>query len=94
MGAKETSCYEKLPLEMLGGFYYYINKNIEDGILSDAMYNEINLIQQVADKKGISLTDLYHQGSLMKWSTCRTVPNASVAWGYLLRLVVKEDFKE
>ncbi|OOQ91894.1 hypothetical protein [Bacillus cereus] len=60
------SLYDRLPLEMLAGFYYHISKNIEDGILSNAMYHEINLIEQVAIKKGISLTDLYNQGSLMK----------------------------
>lgn len=62
---KET-IYDKIPIELLAGFYYHINKNIEKGILSNAMYHEINLIKQVAVKKGISLTDLYNQGSLMK----------------------------
>lgn len=59
--------YNRLPLEILAGFYYQISKNIENGILSNAMYHEINLIEQVAIKKGISLTDLYNQGSFMKW---------------------------
>ncbi len=61
-----NTLYDRLPIEMLAGFYYHINKNIEKGILSSAMYHEINLIKQVAVKKGISLTDLYNQGSLMK----------------------------
>ncbi|GGB62080.1 hypothetical protein [Fictibacillus barbaricus] len=43
------------PLELLAGFYYEINKNIENGILSDAMYNEISLIEQAALKRGIPL---------------------------------------
>ena len=60
------SLYDKIPIELLAGFYYHINQNIEKGILSNAMYHEINLIKQVAVKKGISLTDLYNQGSLMK----------------------------
>ena len=50
----DDSMYDKIPIRMLAGFYYHINKNIEDGILSDAMYHEINLINQVASKKGIS----------------------------------------
>jgi hypothetical protein len=60
------SLYDRIPIKLLAGFYYHINKNIEDGILSDAMYHEINLIKQVAKKKGISLTHLYERGSLMK----------------------------
>lgn len=60
------SLYNRLPLEMLAGFYYHISKNIENGILSNAMYHEINLIEQVAIKRGISLIDLYNQGSFMK----------------------------
>jgi len=63
----KISLYDKLPLEMLSGFYYHINKNIEEGILSDSMYHEIRLIRQVAMKKGISLTYLYNKGSLTKW---------------------------
>ena len=45
--------YDKLPLKLLAGFYYYINTNIEKGILSEAMYHEIDLIKQVAIKRGI-----------------------------------------
>jgi len=63
---EKVSLYDELSLEMLAGFYYHINKNIENGILSNAMYHEINLIKQVAIKQGISLTFLYDQGSLMK----------------------------
>jgi len=58
--------YDKLPLEMLSGFYYHINKNIHEGVLSNSMYHEIRLIRQVAIKKGISLTYLYNKGSLIK----------------------------
>lgn len=58
--------YDSLPLEILVEFYYYIIKNIEEGILSHAMYYELNLIKQVAEKKGISLIYLYNQGSRMK----------------------------
>lgn len=66
MEKEGVSLYDRLPIEMLAGFYYHINKNIENGILSDAMYHEINLIKQVAEKKGISLTYLYNRGSSMK----------------------------
>ncbi|WP_186668724.1 hypothetical protein [Sporosarcina sp. BP05] len=66
MDDEGVSLYDRLPLEMLAGFYYHINKNIENGILTNAMYHEIDLIKQIATKKGISLTDLYNQGSLMK----------------------------
>lgn len=66
MDDEGVSLYDRLPLEMLAGFYYHINKNIESGILTNAMYHEINLIERIAIKKGIFLTDLYNQGSLMK----------------------------
>jgi len=66
MDDEGVSLYDRLPIAMLAGFYYHINKNIENGILSNAMYHEINLIKQVAKKKGISLTHLYERGSTMK----------------------------
>ncbi len=62
----EASLYDELSLEMLAGFYYHISKNIENGILSNSMYHELDLIKQVAKRKGISLTYLYKQGSLLK----------------------------
>ena len=58
--------YDKLSLELLAGFYYYINVNIENGILSEAMYHEIDLIKQVAIKRGIPLGYLYKKGSMIK----------------------------
>lgn len=59
------SLYDKIPIEMLAGFYFYINQNIDKGILSDAMHIEIKLIEQSAKRKGISLEELYEQGSLV-----------------------------
>jgi hypothetical protein len=58
--------YDKLPLEFLAGFYYHININIEKEILSEAMYHEIDLIKQVAIKRGIPLDYLYRKGSMIK----------------------------
>lgn len=58
--------YDKLPSEFLAGFYCYINLNIKKGILSDAMYHEIDLIKQVAIKRGISLDYLHKKWSMMK----------------------------
>jgi hypothetical protein len=58
--------YDQLSSEVLAGFYYYININIEKGILSESMYHEIELIKQVAFKKEISLEWLYAKGSMMK----------------------------
>lgn len=55
--------YGELPSEMLAGFYYYININIDKGILTDAMHSEIKLIEGVAKMRGISLEKLYEQGS-------------------------------
>ena len=66
MDDDETFLYDRMPVKLLAGFYYHINKNINNGILSNAMYHEINLIKQVAVKKGISLTHLYERGSTIK----------------------------
>ncbi|WP_076371869.1 hypothetical protein [Peribacillus simplex] len=62
-GERKSSLYDKLPLELLAGFYFEINKNIEKGILSDAMYHEIRLMEQSALKRGISLECLQDNGS-------------------------------
>jgi hypothetical protein len=58
--------YDKFLLEILASFYYYLNTNIEKGILSDLMYHEIELVKQVAFRRGISLEWLYNKGSMMK----------------------------
>lgn len=50
--------YEKLPMEVLAQFFFYINKNIEDGILSEAMYHEVDLIVKALEKQGKKLEDL------------------------------------
>ena len=63
MKIKKSSLYDELPLELLAGFYYEINKNIEKGILSGAMYHEIRLMEQTALKRGISLEYLYDKGA-------------------------------
>jgi hypothetical protein len=47
--------YEKLPKDLLIDFYNEINKNIEKGILTKAMYYELGLLISVMDKKGILL---------------------------------------
>ncbi|TVX76495.1 hypothetical protein FQP34_24725 [Peribacillus simplex] len=63
MENKKSSLYDELPLELLAGFYYEINKNIEKGILSSAMYHEIRLMEQTALKRGISLEYLHDKGA-------------------------------
>jgi hypothetical protein len=60
---EESSLYDKLPLELLAGFFYTINQNIKTGNLSNAMYQEIKLIEETALKRGISLEYLYDKGS-------------------------------
>ncbi|MGE8077340.1 hypothetical protein [Peribacillus loiseleuriae] len=47
--------YDKLSMDLLVEFYYEINLNIKKGILSHAMYHEIELIKQAANRRGISL---------------------------------------
>lgn len=63
MENKKSSLYDELPLELLAGFYYEINKNIEKGNLSGAMYHEIRLMEQTALKRGISLEYLHDRGA-------------------------------
>ncbi|MFD6211217.1 hypothetical protein [Peribacillus sp. NPDC060253] len=62
MVKEKCSFYDKLPLDLLAGFYFEINKNIEKGILSDAMYHEIRLMEQSALRRGISLEYIHDKG--------------------------------
>ena len=57
------SLYDKMETEMVAGFYYFIKDNIDKGILSNAMQSEIKLIERTAKRRGISLEELYEQGS-------------------------------
>ena len=58
----DDSLYDKMETEMVAGFYYFINEKIDQGILSNAMKSEINLIKRTAKKRGITLEELYEQG--------------------------------
>ena len=59
----DDSLYDKMETEMVAGFYYFINEKIDKGILSNAMQSEIKLIERTAKRRGISLEELYEQGS-------------------------------
>jgi hypothetical protein len=59
-----TSLYDYLPKEMLAGFHYQIQRNIEKGILSPAMYHELRLIEKAARKSGVSMDYLRKQGRI------------------------------
>lgn len=64
MMKEKSSLYDKIPLVLLTGFFYEINKNIQKGILSKAMYHEIRLIEKAALKRGVSLIyqpDMIHK---------------------------------
>jgi len=52
--------YEDLPDEILTQFYFEIKKNIEKGILSQAMEHELELIKEAAAKKGVVISDFHH----------------------------------
>ncbi|CDN39366.1 hypothetical protein [Bacillus thuringiensis] len=52
------SLYGQLPDDLLAGFFMEINRNIQTGILSEAMYHEIALIQIAAQKRNLSESDL------------------------------------
>jgi len=51
------SLYKQLSDALLVGFFIEINKNIAKGILSTAMYQEINLIKTEMKKRNISEID-------------------------------------
>lgn len=57
-GGGDLTFYEGLPTDLLAKFYYEIQKNIDCGMLSDAMHQEINLIKIEAKKRGITLLEL------------------------------------
>ena len=59
----DDSLYDKMETEIVAGFYYFINKNIDKGILSSAMQSEIKLIERTAKRRGIPLEELYEVGS-------------------------------
>jgi|SRR5690625_92146 len=66
--------YDEIQIELLAGFYYHIHMNIKKGILSEAMYYEIELIKQAAKRKGICLNRLYQLGSDSHTVPPRTSP--------------------
>ncbi|WP_186578768.1 hypothetical protein [Aquibacillus kalidii] len=49
--------YEKLPSNLLIDFYNEIRNNIERGILTERMHDELELIKKVAKRRGILLFD-------------------------------------
>lgn len=53
-----SSLYEQ-PDDLLAGFYVEISKNIKKGVLSEAMYHEIALIEEAAEKRRVSELDLH-----------------------------------
>ena len=59
------SLYDKMETEIVAGFFYFININMDKGILSNAMQSEIKLIERTANRRGISLEELYEQGSYL-----------------------------
>lgn len=60
-----TSLYDCLPEEMLAGFYYQLQRNIEKGILSKTMYQELRLIENSARRRGMSIECLNKQGRMV-----------------------------
>lgn len=52
------SLYETLPDKRLAYFFVEINRSIEKGILSEAMYYEIDLIKKAAHQRELSELDL------------------------------------
>ncbi|MTT32897.1 hypothetical protein GMB86_12860 [Terrilactibacillus sp. BCM23-1] len=53
--------YEKLPSDVLTQFYFEIKNNIDKGILSDAMYQELELIKVAALKRGFTILEKKRQ---------------------------------
>ena len=57
------SLYDEMETEMVAGFFYFIKKNMDKGILSNAMQSELKLIERAAKRRGVSIRELYEQGS-------------------------------
>jgi hypothetical protein len=55
-----SSLYDQLPVDFLSSFYFEIKKNIEKGILTEAMNFELNLIVKAAQKKGVAIEELHN----------------------------------
>ncbi len=51
-----TSCYEQLSTKNLVDLYLFLLNNIYCGVLSDAMFIEIDLLESLALNRGISLS--------------------------------------
>lgn len=47
--------YEELPTDVMLQFYKEFPRNIEEGIITKNMYDEVGLIISVANKRGIDL---------------------------------------
>ncbi|WP_085993212.1 hypothetical protein [Oceanobacillus senegalensis] len=60
---ERKSLYEKLPDELLGAFYCYIQNNIDKGIHIELMNKEIKLIEDEANKRGITVSCLKEMGT-------------------------------
>ncbi|WP_042145464.1 hypothetical protein [Paucisalibacillus sp. EB02] len=55
---KRKNFYEKLPAELLGCFYCFVEKKIKNGENLGRMLFEMNQIEKVARERGISLLEL------------------------------------
>ncbi len=64
--ANNISIYDKLPINVLTSFYYEIKSNIERGLLSDIMINELDLIHTAAKRRGIILYGRFTHLNLQK----------------------------
>lgn len=64
---KERECfYDKIPIELLSCFCYYIQKKIlKENLEVPELKREICYINKVGKSKGMSLLELYHKGLLM-----------------------------
>ncbi len=51
--------YKKLPDELLVQFYDEINKNINEGILTEAMCIEVELIDEIFKDRGLKIVGNY-----------------------------------
>ena len=63
MEKAESCLYDELPCYILARFSYEIKQNIQKGILSNAMYHEIKLMEQTAIKNGVPMKCLYTKAS-------------------------------
>lgn len=61
-----SSFYERLSINLLAEFHFWITFNIKSGVKVFDMYNELSLVGKEMDRRGIKSTEELYEYRLMK----------------------------